>query len=106
MNPIKSLLNLKRILKAYQLIRSGVFNKEILKDSKYWSELFKTLFSIKEVQEMLAGYKTYIVAVLLGLVTALHSMGKIDDSLFQMLLGLLNAGAISTVAAKINRMNR
>jgi hypothetical protein len=50
----------------------------------------------------LSGYKTYIVAILTAIVTLLHSLGYIDEALFQTLLALLGAGAITTVSAKIN----
>jgi len=33
-------------------------------------------------------------------------MGKIDDGLYQSLLALLGAGAVSTIAAKINRLDK
>lgn len=53
---------------------------------------------------MLKGYKTYIVAALTAVVTLLHSLGYIDDATYKALLALLSAGAFSTVAAKINRL--
>lgn len=55
---------------------------------------------------MLAGYKTYIIAALTAALSLLHALGYIDDATHQTLLGLLAAGGISTVAAKINRMSR
>ena len=54
---------------------------------------------------MLAGYKTYIVAALTAAVTVLYSLGYIDAATRDMLLGLLGAGAIGTVAAKVNRLS-
>ena len=53
---------------------------------------------------MLKGYKTYIVAALTAAVTLLHSLGYITTEMYQSLLALLGAGAVSTVAAKINRI--
>jgi len=55
---------------------------------------------------MLQGYKTYIIAILSAAVVAAHAMGYIDDATRDTLLGLLGAGAIGTVAAKINRMDK
>lgn len=56
--------------------------------------------------DFLKGYKTYIVAILSAIVSLLHATGKIDDAMKQMLLELLAAGAITTVAAKINRIQK
>lgn len=53
---------------------------------------------------MLSGKKTYIVAVLAGLVTVAHSLGYIDDSMWQLLLGLLNGAGLATLGAKANRI--
>lgn len=50
------------------------------------------------------GYKTYVVAALTAVVVFLHSIGYIDDETYKTLIGLLGAGALGTVAAKINRM--
>lgn len=105
-NPFGNLLNLYRIKKLYELIREIVDNPKLLGDSRHWLEIFKTVISIREVKEMLSGYKTYIVAILTAVVTLLHSLGYIDETLFQTLLALLGAGAISTVAAKINNVQK
>ena len=102
---LKDLLNLYRIQKLYGLIRKGIENPALFKDSKYWQEVFKTALTIREVKEMLKGWKTYIVAVLTAALTVAHSLGYIDDATYQALLALLAAGGLSTVAAKINRMN-
>lgn len=102
-----NLLNLYRIQKLYGLIRKGIENKILFKSSEYWTEVFKTALTIVEVKEImnwLKGYKTYIVAILTAVITVLHSLGYIDDALYQTLLALLGAGAIGTVAAKINRI--
>lgn len=55
---------------------------------------------------MLQGYKTYIIAILSAVVVAAHAMGYIDDATRDTLLGLLGAGAIGTVAAKVNRLDK
>ncbi len=97
-----NLVNLYRIQKLYGLIRKGIENPVLFKDSKYWTEVLKTAITIREVKEMLSGYKTYIIAILTAVLTFLHSAGYIDDSLYQTLLALLGAGALGTVSAKIN----
>lgn len=55
--------------------------------------------------DFLKGSKSYIVAGLMVTVTVLHSLGQIDDANYQLLMSLLGAGAVTTVAAKINRMD-
>jgi hypothetical protein len=98
------LVNLYRIQKLYKHIRKAIENPSVMADIKYWTELFKIAISIREVKEMLNGYKTYIVAALTAAVTLLHSLGYIDDATYKALLALLGAGAMGTVAAKINRI--
>lgn len=101
-----SLLNLYRIRKLYKLFRKAVENPSVMANKEYWIEVYKTAWSIREVKEMLQGYKTYIVAALTAIVTFLHSLGYIDDATYQALLALLGAGAVSTVAAKVNRIQQ
>lgn len=55
---------------------------------------------------MLAGNKTYIIAALIAVVTIAHSLGYIDTNTLTTLLGLLNGGAVSTLAAKSNRIEQ
>lgn len=55
--------------------------------------------------DFLKGKKSYFVAGLMAALSILKYTGKIDDSTYQSLIGLLGAGAVSTVSAKINRMN-
>lgn len=100
------LINLYKKLKLNKLIGKAVDKPELLRSAKWWAELYKTLWGIKEVRTMFAGYKSYIVAALAAAVTVLHSLGYIDDATRDMLLGLLGAGAIGTVAAKINRIEK
>ena len=52
---------------------------------------------------MLQGYKTYLMAALIAVVSVAHTLGYLDDATQQTLLGLLGAGAAATLAAKINR---
>lgn len=55
---------------------------------------------------MLQGYKTYIVAALIALLTAAHTLGYVDDETYKNLLAILAAGGTATVAAKINRLGK
>jgi hypothetical protein len=102
-----NLINLYRIQKLYSHYRKGVDKPTLFKTKEYWLEFFKLAWSITEVKEImgwLTGYKTYIIAALTAALTLAHSLGYIDEASFQTLLALLGAGGISTVAAKINRM--
>lgn len=56
--------------------------------------------------DMLKGKKTYVMAILMAIVTGLYYTGTIDKSTYDMLMGLLSAGAVSTVAAKVNRVEK
>ena len=56
--------------------------------------------------EWLKGKKTYIMAVLMASVTVAYNLGYIDKTTYDMLLALLSAGAVSTVAAKMNRVDK
>lgn len=99
-----NLINLYRVQKLYSLIRKAKDNPKLLNDIEWWKEVFKTALSIKEIQEMLAGYKTYIIAALVAILAGLHAMGYIDEATYQTLLALLAAGGTATVAAKIGRI--
>lgn len=50
---------------------------------------------------MLNGYKTYIIAVCIGLVAAAHFLGWIDGNLTTTVLTLLGAGAVASTRAAI-----
>lgn len=50
----------------------------------------------------LAGYKTYITAILIGIATALKVAGIIDESIFESALGVL--AALGLTAARIGTM--
>jgi hypothetical protein len=67
-------------------------------------ELYRNAITIKEIQEMLKGYKTYIIAALIAVLAGLHAMGYIDEATYQTLLALLGAGGLSTVSAKVNKI--
>jgi len=48
---------------------------------------------------MLKGRKTYIVAIAVGVLTTAHRLGYVDDAMFSMILGFLNAGGLATLRA-------
>lgn len=52
------------------------------------------------------GKKTYIVAFLMVVVNGLYMSGTIDAATRDALMQLLGAGAVATVAAKVNRVNK
>jgi hypothetical protein len=93
-----------RLYKVYKLIRDGFKDPSLFTQYWHWRKIFETLLSIKEVRDMLKGYKTYIVAALTAIVTLLHSLGYIDEATYKALMALLGTGAVTTVAAKINRI--
>lgn len=49
----------------------------------------------------LQGYKTYILALLLGVVTIVQYLGYITPDVAHVLQGLLGAGAVATVRLAI-----
>lgn len=49
------------------------------------------------------GKKTYLIAVAIGAATVAHTLGYVDDGLYQTLLAFLGAGGAATLAAKVNR---
>ena len=51
----------------------------------------------------LSGKKTYVVAVLVAVVTAAHQLGKIDAATYTTLLGLLGAGGLATLRAGVSK---
>ena len=100
------LINVVHKWKLYKLVREVLDNPKKLLDPKFFKSFWKEIWSVKEIREMLQGYKTYIVAALTAALTLLHSLGYIDDATYQSLLALLGSGAIATVAAKINRIQK
>ena len=104
---MKNPLEIWRAYKLYSIIKDGIDKPKKLREAKFWVDLIKTAKGIREIRDMftaLQGYKSYIVAILTGVLTVAHSLGYIDDATFQTLLALLGSGAIATVAAKINRL--
>lgn len=87
-----------KVYLSYQKLRKNP------KDYKKWAKFFENLIKLEEVKSMLKGYKTYIIAVLMGALTVLKLLGYIDEATYDTLLKLLGVGAIGTVAAKINRL--
>lgn len=53
-----------------------------------------------------SGYKTYIFAVLMGLLAMAHYLGYIDDTLYNSGIGLLGAGTAAALGAKVNRVDK
>jgi hypothetical protein len=47
----------------------------------------------------LAGYKTYIIATLIGVLSAAHFLGYIDTETFQTLFALLTGGGLAALRA-------
>jgi hypothetical protein len=97
------IINLWHQLALYRLYKKARKHPELLKDVKFLTEVFKTAWEIKEIREMLKGFKSYIVAAVAAAVTVAHMLGYIDEAMFQSLMALLGAGAVTTVAAKLNR---
>ena len=60
---------------------------------------------IKEVLNMsfLSGYKTYICAAAIGVLTGLHYAGVIDQTLYQTLVGLFGAGGLASLRAGVSK---
>lgn len=100
-----SLTSLYNKLKLYRIYKNAREHNEVMSQPPFWIDVYETIWRVEEIRNMLKGYKTYIIAALTAVVTILHTLGYIDEQSFQNLLGLLGAGAIGTVAAKINRMN-
>ena len=100
----RKLTNLYRISRLYGLLTKGRHHTELFASPAYWVDLIHAALAIEEIQAMFKGYKTYIVAALMGALTVLKSLGYIDDATYQTLMALLGAGAVGTVAAKINRL--
>lgn len=53
---------------------------------------------------MLSGWKTYLVAIALIILTGLHSMGYITDTLYATLQGLLAGGGLAALRAGISKV--
>ena len=52
---------------------------------------------------MLTGYKTYIVAVLMVVLSILKSQGLIDTETFIMVLGVLNGAGFATLRSGVKK---
>ena len=50
-----------------------------------------------------AGYKTYIVAVLMGALSTAHMLGWIDYATYQAVLGLLGALGLGALRAGVTK---
>lgn len=49
----------------------------------------------------LSGYKTYFIAIAIGAVTAIHSLGVIDENTANLLIMLLTGGGLATLRSGI-----
>ncbi len=109
MNPLKRIKNLYDIQKAYGLFRDFIENPELRKNHKFTGKFVRALIEVKEVIELikfLQGKKSYIISALAFGVQAAFVMGYIDEATRNSLLQLLGAGAIATVSAKLNRIDK
>lgn len=69
-----------------------------------WLERKVVAYYFKKLVEglsmnVLQGYRTYIIAALIGLLTVGHQLGYIDSTTYQTLLGVLGAGGLATLRA-------
>lgn len=64
--------------------------------------LNKVMVTIKE-NPMLSGYRTYIIAALIGIATVAHQIGYIDAVTYQTILGILGAGGLATLRSSISK---
>ena len=51
---------------------------------------------------MFKGKKTYIISVLLVVVTSAKTLGFIDENLYMALIALLNAGGLASLRSSIS----
>jgi len=54
-------------------------------------------------KQLTDGHKTYICAALLGLVTAAHALGWINDEVCQALSGMCVAGGLAALRAGVKK---
>ena len=99
---VKKLLALRKL--------QGLWKKKDLTSQKWWKEFIETALKIPEVKnvardimEGLKGYKTYIMAAAIAATVLANKLGYLDDTTANTILGLLGAGAVATVGAKVNR---
>ena len=99
---IKKLINLRKL--------QGVWKKRKLTSPKWWEEFVGTALKVPEINtfardtmESLKGYKTYILAAIIGAATVAKALGYLDENTYNTLMGLLGAGTAATLAAKMNR---
>lgn len=57
---------------------------------------------MKNLIQKLKGKKTYIIAVVIGILTMLHSLGWIETTAYITLMGLLGGGGMATMRSGIN----
>lgn len=52
---------------------------------------------------LLTGNKTYLCALAAGVVQVAHSLGWIDDAVYQTIFGLLSAGGLAALRAGVTK---
>lgn len=99
---IKKLLALRKL--------QGLWKKRNLTSRKWWEEFVGTALKVPEINDFvrgtmqnLQGYKTYILAAVIGAATVAKALGYLDENTYNTLMGLLGAGTAATLAAKMNR---
>jgi hypothetical protein len=97
------LINLWNKAKLYKLYEKACDNPDVMKTTEFWIDVFKTMWGIEGIRNMLQGIKSYLIAAVAAAVTIAHMLGYIDESTFQSLMALLGSGAVAAVAAKLNR---
>lgn len=65
------------------------------------SQTIKSIDKKLEGKGMLSGYRTYIIAGLIGVATVLHQLGYMDSQTYQTVLGALGAGGLFTLRAAV-----
>lgn len=51
----------------------------------------------------MSGYRTYIIATLVGLLAAAKFLGYVDEQTFQALFALLTGGGLATLRMAVNK---
>lgn len=96
-------INFKNKIELAHEVSDVVQHPSILKDPKFDEKLVRTALSVKEVREMLSGWKTYLCMAGLAGLTIAHMLGYIDDATYQHLSALLAAGGISALRAGVDK---
>lgn len=96
-----------KIRNLYNIEQAYVTIKQIEKDSKnlkLWFRLIVQLSKIKEVQDMLSGYKTYLMAGGVAALAVLHFFKLIDDTTFNTLMSIFAGGGIAALRSAVSKL--